>query len=534
MSEVAISDLVEASVKGDYQIPEFQREFIWKPSQVAGFVDSLSRGFPVGCLVVWPQVAKEGKAPVYVVDGQQRITAFCVMFGKRPHWKDDKEWQAISDTCGQYLNVSSDGGFSFGRKRGGWISLPITEILAKTSDDEVTNLVSETLDATKIVGGQARTTLYTKAKQVWNIRLNALPIVHITAQDPNDVADMYNRLNLKGTKIRETDTQLAFIAVRNPGWVKSVFRGFIKDLESNTNERWALEPGLLLRCMTILDSATPRVGDLKDQEKFWESGCKDSFEKLRKAINDLLPRLERYGVYSIDEVPSNYTLIALFSLHACFSKGKKYDFGALFRWFVSANVTGRYGNAPLQRLTEDAGKFMKSDNLGEALKALAIDKDEIGRALDEEFAEPFKKKSPGALVLKMLLWDKAIDWRKGGKLSNYPPLEWHHIIPRKALKNMFAEESVANNIANITLLSEEANKQFKDQPPWIYAPSAIHDSARLESHFIPKSYAKAFIAGKAIRDIGFGDEVALKPCRTLKADTKGVKATTGSLKAGGS
>jgi len=279
-----------------------------------------------------------------------------------------------------------------------------------------------------------------------------------------------------------------------------------------------------LRCMTILDSATPRVANLKDQEKFWESGCKDSFEKVKNAINDIHPRLERYGVYGIDEVPSNYTLIALFSLHACFFKEKNYDFGAVFRWFLSANVTGRYGNAPLERLTEDAGKFRNSGNLGEALKALVILKDEVGQALDEEFKEPFKRNSPGALVLKVLLWEKAIDWRKGGKLSNYPPLEWHHIVPRKALKNIAADESVANYIANVTLLSEEANKKFKDQPPWIYAPNDIKEPTRLESHFIPKSYAAAFIAGKAINKT---DELAKFLAERLKLIQKEAKQLLG-------
>lgn len=94
----------------------------------------------------------EGKASVYVVDGQQRITALCVMFGKRPGWKDDKDWQAVSAAHTQYLNVSSNGEASFGRKRGGWVSLPIAEILTKTSEEEVANLVSETLDATKVTG----------------------------------------------------------------------------------------------------------------------------------------------------------------------------------------------------------------------------------------------------------------------------------------------------------------------------------------------------------------------------------------------
>jgi hypothetical protein len=498
MAEVRIADLVEASVRGDYQIPEFQREFVWRPAQVADFVDSLSAGYPVGCLVVWKPAAIEGKAPAYVVDGQQRITALCIMFGKRPSWKDDKEWRATSDTCGQHLNVSSDGGVSFGRKRGGWISLPISEILAKLSDDEVTNLVSQTLDATKITSDKARTALYEKAKEVWRIRVNALPIVEANTQDPMAVAEMYRRLNLLGTKIRETDTQLAFIAVRNPTWVKSVFRAFIKGLETNTNHRWSLEPGLLLRCMTILDSATPRVGDIKNPEEFWESGCSKTFQNVKDAIDDLLPRLERYGVYAADDVPSNYTLIALFAFHARFSKAKNYDLDAVLRWFVCANLTGRYGNAPLQRLTEDAQLFMKSDDPGEALRALEIPKDEISRALTEEFAEPFKRNTPGALVLKMILWDKGIDWRKGGKLSNYPPLEWHHIIPRKALRNIAAEDSVANNIANMTLLSEAANKEFKDQPPWVYAPNAIKDPTRLESHCITKPYAAAFTAGKPI------------------------------------
>ena len=119
MSDITISDLVEAAVKGEYDIPEFQREFVWKPGQVAEFADSLSRGYPVGCLVVWKQVTTQGKAPVYVVDGQQRITALCVMFGKRPNWQGDKEWQVLSATHPQHLSVSSDGEFSFGRKRGG-------------------------------------------------------------------------------------------------------------------------------------------------------------------------------------------------------------------------------------------------------------------------------------------------------------------------------------------------------------------------------------------------------------------------------
>jgi predicted nucleic acid-binding protein len=498
MPEVGIPDLVEACVNGDYQIPEFQRDFVWKPSQLAAFVDSLSSGFPVGCLTVWSQVTGEGEERIYVVDGQQRLTALCVMFGRRPNWKDERKWQVISDTSRQYLNVSPDGEASFGRKRGGGcISLPLHKILANESDEEVTDLVRDTLDATRTTRELARTNLYEKAKQVWNLRRSVLPVIEVTSEDPMEVAEMYQRLNLEGTKIREPDILLAFIAVKNEGWVKGVFRAFLEDLAKNTNKRWSLRPEDLLRCMTIIDSATPRVRGLKNEREFWESGCKNAFDRVKDAINDILPRLERYGVYAINEVPSTYALISLFTFHARFSREKNYDFGAVFRWFLSANVASRYTGAGLQLLTEDTKKFMKIDNPSKALEDLEIPKDELRRALDEEFAEPFKKGSPGALLLKVLLWDKGIDWRKGGKLSQYPPLEWHHIIPPKVLKNMYAEDA-SNHIANRTLLSEDANKQFKDRPPWIYAPSIIAEPARLESHFISASYAKAFTAGKAI------------------------------------
>jgi len=499
MPELKVFDLVEACVQGDYQIPEFQREFVWRPSQVAAFADSLSQGFPVGALTVWPQTVKQKQVVVYVVDGQQRLTALCILFGKRPCWRDQREWDKIVDTTKPSLNVSPEGEWSFGGKKAGGISLQVSEILAKESLDDVVELVRDTLDNTKITSEAARSTLYEKAKRVWGLRENRLPVVEVTSQDPMEVAQMYQRLNLAGTKIREPDILLAYIAVKNEGWVKGVFRAFIEDFRRRTNNRWVFKAEDLLRCMTILDSATPRVRELRDERGFWESGCKDAFEKVKDAARDVVSRLERYGVYAIDDIPSNYALIALLSFHARFSADKDYDFAAVFRWFLAANVVGRYTGAPLQHLSEDAQKFMSTPGFREALNAIRgeIPDGDLRRALDEELGESFKRGSPAALLLKVLLWEKGLDWRRGGKLSQYPPLEWHHIFPPKILKNMYAEE-VAGVTANRTLLSEDANKEFKDKPPWLYGPSHVADPTRFESHFVPTSYAKAFVQGKAI------------------------------------
>ena len=74
------------------QLPEFQRDVVWKPDRVAKFLDAILENRPVGCLLVL-KVRAEGVAPFdprpiegaepssdrpieyLILDGQQRITA---------------------------------------------------------------------------------------------------------------------------------------------------------------------------------------------------------------------------------------------------------------------------------------------------------------------------------------------------------------------------------------------------------------------------------------------------------------------------
>lgn len=69
-------------------LPDFQRDFVWNPSKVAELLDSISRGWPVGSLLVLegpqPFQAKpldaapkvhQKEVEKYILDGQQRVTA---------------------------------------------------------------------------------------------------------------------------------------------------------------------------------------------------------------------------------------------------------------------------------------------------------------------------------------------------------------------------------------------------------------------------------------------------------------------------
>ncbi|HEC1786220.1 TPA: DUF262 domain-containing protein, partial [Campylobacter lari] len=84
-------DIIRNINEGFYQIPKFQRDFVWKKEQVAKLIDSLIKGFPIGSFILWKTKErlrslkkignyflndiKEGDFVLYVLDGQQRMTS---------------------------------------------------------------------------------------------------------------------------------------------------------------------------------------------------------------------------------------------------------------------------------------------------------------------------------------------------------------------------------------------------------------------------------------------------------------------------
>ncbi|MBR5238772.1 MAG: DUF262 domain-containing protein [Paludibacteraceae bacterium] len=74
----ALLGLIEAK---DIAIPEIQRPFVWKSTQVRDLIDSLYKGYPTGYIILWrnPNIKlKDGtvsSGKKVIIDGQQRITA---------------------------------------------------------------------------------------------------------------------------------------------------------------------------------------------------------------------------------------------------------------------------------------------------------------------------------------------------------------------------------------------------------------------------------------------------------------------------
>ena len=97
-----VSILLSWVESGVVAIPEIQRPFVWKKSQVRDLMDSLYQGYPVGYIITWqnPHVRlKDGttsQGKHVLIDGQQRITALRAATLGLPVMNDKYKYETIA------------------------------------------------------------------------------------------------------------------------------------------------------------------------------------------------------------------------------------------------------------------------------------------------------------------------------------------------------------------------------------------------------------------------------------------------------
>ncbi len=120
---ISIKELICERVNEDTFLPAIQREFVWTPNQIEKLFDSIMCGYPISSFLLW-KIKAEDKAkwqsyefiryfdeekphnkvaclngvnrPIFVLDGQQRITSMYIAlkggyrFLSRKKWRDTK------------------------------------------------------------------------------------------------------------------------------------------------------------------------------------------------------------------------------------------------------------------------------------------------------------------------------------------------------------------------------------------------------------------------------------------------------------
>ncbi len=79
-SNGTIREVLEDVYRKKLVLPAIQREFVWRPSQICQFFDSIMQGYPFGTFLFWelkPENSSKFKWFDFVRDYHQRNNAHC-------------------------------------------------------------------------------------------------------------------------------------------------------------------------------------------------------------------------------------------------------------------------------------------------------------------------------------------------------------------------------------------------------------------------------------------------------------------------
>lgn len=209
---IYLEDLLEDIAEGKYKIPVFQRDFVWKTSQMLELFDSILKGYPIGSLLFWKSKGYKTKHEIgpyiinkedtddtkYVLDGFQRIsTLFGVLMNPDDYQKNDNAELKIFSL---YFDIK-DNSFNYIRnKRDKSIfSIPLYRIY---DNRELFGILRE-LDREEIAEPE-KSNYIENARNLHNVlHKYKLPYVEIRGGDIKSAVEIFSRTNSTGTEISE-------------------------------------------------------------------------------------------------------------------------------------------------------------------------------------------------------------------------------------------------------------------------------------------------------------------------------------------
>jgi hypothetical protein len=526
-----VNDLLTYIEIGDLGLPDIQRPFVWKATKVRELLDSMFRGYPVGCLLFWGTAESAGgggkaigtqprhKAPkLLVVDGQQRLTSlFAVFRGKTVR---DQEFNEVR------LEVSfrpRDGQFEVANaatRRDPEFIANISELWAGPDGRAGHAYISRflaTLSKTRQLAPEDEGTIAHNLERLVNLldyRFMALEILPTVEEEL--VAEIFVRINSQGSKLSTADFILTLLSVF---WDQGRF-----DLEEFARKsRRAASPGdlspfnhlifpnpdQLLRAAIAVGFHRGRLKTVyqilrgKDlaTDQFSEARRDEQFTKLKTAqahVLDLkhwhsfLNAIVATGFRTRELISSENALIDAYALYLigklqCRIEQHTLD-RLIGRWFFATALTSRYSGQSETTFESDLSLVGGADSeetfrsvLESALSHMLTSDfwtirlpDQLDIATNQSPAVLTYVASQNLLGAPVLFSHKRIfETLDPAIRSTKKALEFHHIFPRKWLEdNVSTDTKVVNQAANYALLEWPDNISIGGkQHPSEYVPN---------------------------------------------------------------
>lgn len=479
LEQASVREIVEKAVMHRWGVPEFQRGFVWTPQKVRDLIDSLWRGYPVGSFLIWraadevePRTVEDAQAPeAWVVDGQQRTTAFCILTGRKPFWWSE-DWNDVLKRHDVRFNILAEDEPYFSLRtaamRGDagrrWVS--VRDVL--NADDEKLSALIQTLLTDLHLPSSKFGMLWTRLDAVRRAGNVPIPILSVSLEI-EDVTEIFTRLNSAGTKVTEADIALALAASNNPGWARKEFLPFLTELEEAGFE---IDPNVVFRSVVAIGLNRAHLREVP--HTYWTSdGLAKAWNRTQTAWRRTIQYVEQHGVLSADILPTKNALIPAVIVADRFPGTLRSP--ALFAWFLHATRSGRYSGSALTALESDAKAIDAAASGEEALAALTSNLSLWVPLTLEDFLQDYRDRFLRLLLYLVMYGRKARDWMTGERLGfqgtelleSFSP-QWHHIFPRAYLRKEKVNEDQWDVFANIAVMAPTTNIRFGAKNPMAY------------------------------------------------------------------
>lgn len=537
---------IDAMVIG---LPDIQRPFVWKDTQVRELFDSMYKGYPVGYLLFWENAYQEHtrtignagtqRAPsLLIVDGQQRLTSLFAVIKGREVLRDidTKERIVIAFKPTEERFDIPDAA---SRRSPEYIQ----DISALWATDNVNRFTNDFIR-------QLRTTREVSEKEEDEIsnaigKLHGLLLFQFSAlvlsptMSEEEVAQVFVRINSKGQKLNMTDFVLTLMSVfwdagrmELEDFSRKARRASHENEASPFNHIFQPTPDEILRVSVGVGFRRARMqyvysilrGKDLETEQFSEERRDKQFAVLKEAQaktlnltnwHEFLKTLKMAGYIRQDFISSRNNIVYAYVM---FLLGK-YDFGMerdalrnlIARWFFFISLTGRYTGSPETDMEADFGHVktvQTGEEFTEALNKIitsGLTDDYWGITMPVNDLATSSPRSPALFAyyasLKILNADglfsrlKVSDLLEAGLKEKRSPLERHHLFPRAYLERIgFSEQTDRNQIANYALVEWGDNMDISDGKPSEYLPpllARMNDEERKQMylwHALPEDW----------------------------------------------
>ncbi|MBW4530422.1 MAG: DUF262 domain-containing protein [Aphanothece saxicola GSE-SYN-MK-01-06B] len=276
----------------DYVLPAIQREFVWRPEQIARLFDSLMQGYPIGSFLFWsverdnvrqykfydfvrdyhqrlrphcpPVEVPVGQSVIAVLDGQQRLTALNIGLRGSHAIKEPRMWWNNPDAFPEkrlYINIAADadaneGGLAYdfcflGEERAQhsdschWF--PVRKILNLNDATEIFEYIQ--------AAGLATNRHAFRTLNLLHAVVHDRPLIAFfeeSSQDLDKVLNIFIRTNSGGTVLSYSDLLLSIATAQwNNLDARQEIHGLVDDLNTtrfgfSLSKDFVLKAGLML------------------------------------------------------------------------------------------------------------------------------------------------------------------------------------------------------------------------------------------------------------------------------------------------